>query len=147
MKMTRPPTSTKEALTQLRQGCPELSGVLENIGATENGGVGLYTVFGDVLLPLIANVLTGGADQRFDRGYPRALDNGIAFRQELVGRLYGVLEEWAVSPDRDIRDVVYIELLESGYTVHEANIPDLDVDDLIKYAGPRVTAMRITGPR
>jgi hypothetical protein len=147
MRMTRPPTSIEEAVTQLRQGCPELVGVLDRIGATENGGVGLYTVFGDVLLPLIANVLTEGVDQRFDRGYPNALKSGVDYRRELLGRLYGVFEEWAVSPDRDIRDVVYIELLESGYTVHEANIPDLDVDDLIRYAGPRVTAMRITGPR
>jgi hypothetical protein len=146
MKMTRPPTSIKEALTQLRQGCPELSGVLDGIGATENGEVGLYTIFGDVLLPLISNVLTRGADQLFDRSYPQALDKGAAYRQELVDRLYGVFEEWAVSPDRDIRDVVYIELLENGYTV-DADIPDLDVDDLIKYAGPRVTAMRVTGPR
>ena len=144
--MTRPPTSIEEAVRQLRQGCPELSGVLDGIGATEKGEVGLYTIFGDVLLPLIANVLTGGADQLFDRGYPQSLDKGIAYRRELVGRLYGVFEEWAVSPDRDIRDVVYIELLENGYTV-DANMPDLDVDDLIKYAGPRVTAMRITGPR
>jgi hypothetical protein len=146
MRMTRPPTSSEEAVALLRQDCPELSGVLDGIGATENGGIGLYTIFGDVLLPLIANVLTGGADQLFDRGYPQALDKGIAYRQGLVGRLYGVFEEWAVSPDRDIRDIVYIELLENGYTV-DANIPDLDVDDLIKYAGPRVTAMRITGPR
>jgi hypothetical protein len=146
MNMTRPPTSIEEAVRQLRQGCPELSGVLDGIGATEKGEVGLYTIFGDVLLPLIANVLTGGADQLFDRGYPQSLDKGIAYRRELVGRLYGVFEEWAVSPDRDIRDVVYIELLENGYTV-DANMPDLDVDDLIKYAGPRVTAMRITGPR
>ncbi len=144
--MTRPPTSIEEATSQLRQGCPELSGVLDGIGATENSGIGLYTIFGDVLLPLIANVLTGGADQLFDRSYPQALDRGTAYRQELVNRLYGVFEEWAVSPDRDIRDVVYIELLENGYTV-DANMPDLDVDDLIKYAGPRVTAMRITGPR
>jgi hypothetical protein len=147
MTMTRPPASIKEAITQLRQHCPELSGVLDAIGATENGGVGLYTIFGDVLLPLIANVLTGGTDQRFDRGFPKALDEDVAHRQELVSRLYGVFEEWAVSPDREIRDVVYIELLESGYTVHETNIPDLDVDDLIRFAGPRVTAMRITGPR
>ena len=144
--MTRPPTSIKEAMTQLRRGCPELCGVLDGIGATENGGVGLYTIFGDVLMPLIANVLTGGADQLFDRGYPQALDKGNAYRQGIVDRLYDVFEEWAVSPDRDIRDVVYIELLENGYTV-DADIPDLDVDDLIKYAGPRVTAMRVTGPR
>ena len=144
--MTKPPTSLEEAVTQLRKGCPELSGVLDGIGATENGGVGLYTIFGDVLLPLIANVLTGGADQLFDRGYPQALDKEIAYRQELVCRLYGVFEEWAVSPDRDIRDVVYVKLLENGYAV-DANIPDLDVDDLLKYAGPRVRAMRITGPR
>jgi len=98
-------------------------------------------------LPLIANVLTGGADQLFDRGYPEALDKGVAYRQELVSRLYGVFEEWAVSPDRDIRDVVYIELLESGYTVLDANSPDLDVDDLMRHAGPRLTAMRIAGPR
>jgi hypothetical protein len=146
MNMTRPPTSIEEAVRQLRQGCPELSGVLDGIGATEKGEIGLYTIFGDVLLPLIANVLTGGADQLFDRGYPESLDKGIAYRQELLGRLYGVFEEWAVSPDRDIRDVVYIELLENGYAV-DGNVPDLDVDDLIKYAGPRVTAMRITGPR
>jgi hypothetical protein len=145
--MTRPPASIEEAVALLREACPELSGVLDGIGATENGGVGLYTIFGDVLLPLIANVLTRGEDQRFDLGYPNALDEGVAYRRELVGRLYDVFEEWAVSPDRDIRDVVYIELLESGYTVREKNIPDLDVDDLIKYAGPRVTAMRITGPR
>jgi hypothetical protein len=131
---------------QLRHACPELSGVLDAIGATENGAVGLYTIFGDVLLPLIANVLTGGADQLFDRGYPKALDEELAYRQELLGRLYGVFEDWAVSPDRDIRDVVYIELLENGYAV-DANIPDLDVEDLIRPAGPRVTAMRITGPR
>jgi len=117
------------------------------MGTIETGGVGLYTVFGDVLLPLIANVLTGGVDQRFDRSYSHALDEGIAYRQELLGRLYDVFEQWAVSPDRDIRDVVYIELLENGYTVHEANIPDLSVDDLVRYAGPRVTAMRVTGPR
>jgi hypothetical protein len=147
MKMTRPPTSTEEAVRQLRQGCPELSGVLDAIGATENGEIGLYTIFSDVLLPLIANVLTGGADQLFDRSYSQSLDKGISYRQELVGRLYGVFEEWAVSPDRDIRDVVYIELLENGYTVRDTNIPDLDVDDLIRYAGPRVAAMRITGPR
>jgi hypothetical protein len=147
MRMTRPPASIEEALTQLRQGCPELSGVLDDIGATENGEVGLYTVFGDVLLPLIANVLTGGADQRFDRRHTRALDEGVAYRRELVGRLYDVFEAWAVSPDREIRDVVYIELLENGYTVLDANSPDLDVDDLVKYAGPRVTAMRVTGPR
>jgi hypothetical protein len=145
--MTRPPTSVEEALTQLRQACPELSGVLDSMGATEIGGVSLYTVFGDVLLPLIANVLTGGVDQRFDRSYPRALDEGVAYRQELLGRIYDVFEQWAISPDRDLRDVVYIELLENGYTVHEADIPDLDVDDLVKYAGPRVTAMRVTGPR
>jgi len=143
----RPPTSIEEAVTQLRQACPELSDVLDSIGATENGGVGLYTIFSDVLLPLIANVLTGGADQLFDRGYPEALDKGVAYRQELVSRLYGVFEEWAVSPDRDIRDVVYIELLESGYTVLDANSPDLDVDDLMRHAGPRLTAMRIAGPR
>jgi hypothetical protein len=144
--MTRPPTSSEEAVALLREDCPELSGVLDGIGATETGGVGLYTIFSDVLLPLIANVLTGGVDQLFDRGYPRALDKGIAYRQELVARLYGVIDEWAVSPDRDIRDVVYIELLQNGYSV-DASIPDLNVDDLIKYAGPRVTAMRITGPR
>jgi hypothetical protein len=145
--MTRPPTSIKEAVKQLRLGCAELSGALDSIGATDNGGVGLYTIFGDVLLPLIANVLTAGEDQSFDRRHPNALDKGITYRHELVSRLYGVFEAWAVSPDRDIRDVVYIELLESGYTVREANIPDLDVDDLIRYAGPRVRAMRITGPR
>jgi hypothetical protein len=144
--MTRPPTSIEEAVAQLRQGCPELSAVLDSIGATDTGGVGLYTIFGDALLPLLANVLTGGADQRFDRRHPNALNEDVAYRRELVDRLYGVFEEWAVSPDRDIRDVVYIELLENGYTV-DANIPDLDVDDLIKYAGPRVTAMRVTGPR
>jgi hypothetical protein len=145
--MTRPPTSIEEAVTQLRRSCPELSGVLDSIGATENGEVGLYTIFGDVLLPLIANVLTGGADQRFDRRHPNALNEDVAYRRELMGRLYDIFEEWAVSPDRDIRDVVYIELLESGYTVLDANSPDLDVDDLIKHAGPRVTAMSITGPR
>ena len=145
--MTSPPTSVEEAVAQLRLGCPELAGVLEEIGAAEGGGVGLYTIFCDVLLPLIANVLTGGADQSFDRGYPNALDGGVAFRQELLRRLYDVFEEWAVSPDRDIRDVVYIELLETGYTVHDPNFPDLTVDDLIRYAGPRVTAMRVAGPR
>ena len=54
--MTRPPTSINESVTQLRQACPELSGVLDGIGATENSEVGPYTIFGDVLFPLIANV-------------------------------------------------------------------------------------------
>jgi hypothetical protein len=145
--MNTPPTTVDEAVAQLRRGCPELSEVLDTIGAPGGDGVGLYTVFCDVLLPLIANVLTGGADQSFDRGFPGALDQEVDDRRDLIRRLYDVFEEWAVSPDRDIRDVVYIELLENGYTVLDVNRPDLTVDDLLRYAGPRLKAMRVAGPR
>jgi hypothetical protein len=145
MMITEPPKSPEESLVQLREICPELSGALDRTAAS--GEVGLFTIFSDILLPLIANVLTGGADERFDRRHPGVLPEEATHRQDLVTRLYDVFEEWAISPDRDVRDVVYLELLEAGYRVPESNVADLNVDDLIRFAGPRVRAMRVAGPR
>ena len=53
---------------------------------------------------------------------------------DLVGRLYTVLDLWAATGDRSLREAVYIEMLEARYV-------DLSVEDLLSCAGPKLRAL------
>jgi hypothetical protein len=111
----KPPSSETEAIERLLELCPELSESWLTLSESDPSAVGLYTVFSDIILPLLANVLTGGSDPRFDRTYSGLLLDEPDTRLNLVKRLYSVLDEWAISPNKGIRDTVFIEVLEGGY--------------------------------
>jgi hypothetical protein len=124
----------------------------EQTGAT----VGIYSVFGQIILPFLLYALDGDTESVvFDIPYlGRAPDVAAAHRstfrdsdqwaamprratarlENLVGRLYAVLDLWAATEDRSLRDAVYIEMLEGGYV-------DLRAEDLLSCAGPKLRAL------
>jgi hypothetical protein len=53
---------------------------------------------------------------------------------DLVKRLYDVLDLWAASPNVSLRHAVYTEMIQDGYV-------DLTVNDLVRPAGPVIRSM------
>lgn len=113
--------------------------------------VGIYHVFGDIILPFLLYALDGQSRSHPDSAlqpdtrdtehrrfsfraqsqWRQIPDRGSSGLLDLITRLYEVLDLWSASPDRDVRDAVFIELIEAGYS-------DLTVQDLLRHAGPRL---------
>ena len=156
------PTSGKEAVAQLIRLCPELLPAYEQLSAemgwNEGEPVGIYNVFGEVILPFLLYALDGHADNsrssdpawhisgkkhrkstfRANAVWKDIPDRGTTDLSDLVGNLYYVIDSWALSPDDTLRNAVFIEMIEAGYV-------DLTYEDLILNAGPALRAMAERG--
>jgi hypothetical protein len=156
--MGHPPSTATEAVELLVGRCPELEAawreLCEQMETDTGDGVGIFTVFSDIILPLLLYAIDGqsvdedwvarGAEHRshfVERAdwmdVPR---RGTAELGALVHRIYEVLDLWAASQDINLRDAVYIEMVETGYV-------DLTVDDLLRSAGPALRGLAATHPR
>jgi hypothetical protein len=157
--MTSVPRSVDEAVEALLRSCPEFGPAWRDLREfTEQDtaeDVGIYNVFCHILLPFLLYALDGTARFSGSAGpdwHVSGAGHRARFRDErqwceipargddklddLVVRLYEVLELWAVSPESRLRQAVYIEMVEAGYV-------DLTVEDLIRPAGPALRAMAV----
>ena len=112
--------------------CPELDGdwVDDTVRDPERSYGAVYAAFWHAILPTIAELL-GSIDpsQTARSGARPAAD-------DLLRRLYSVIERAAISPDDGLRTAVFIELGEGGYR-------GLSRADLRRYAGPQT--LRLIG--
>ena len=154
-----PPSDATEAVVLLLKLCPEFepawSDLCELMGEQTGESVGIYNVFGHLVLPFLLYALDGDSGSDFDIPYlgpaPKvAARHRSTFRDEdqwaetpprgtpqldnLVDRLYAVLDLWAATGDRSLRDAVYIEVIEAGYV-------DLSIEDLLSRGGPNIRAL------
>jgi hypothetical protein len=154
-----PPSDATEAVDLLLRLCPELGpawfDLCELMGERTGESVGIYNVFGLIVLPVLLYALDGDGQSNFDIPYlGRAPDVAARHRstfrdqgvwaamplrgtpqlEDFVGRLYVVLDLWAATEDRSLRDAVYIEMVEAGYV-------DLSVEDLLSHAGTNLRAL------
>jgi hypothetical protein len=67
------------------------------------GEVGIYNVFGQIVLPALQALLTAkpSTDQ-----FEKIIGASESDRSELVGRLYEVLDRWAAATAQEIREAV-----------------------------------------
>jgi hypothetical protein len=144
---------SKVAVEDLLSTCPEFrcswdanAWLIED----DEGGVGLYGVFGHIVLPFLSYALSAvrrsasspsesgcNTEERFRQNpeWSDIPDSTSPKFEDLLRRLYEVLERWASSPNKHIREAVYIELIESGYDT-------LSVDDLTSRAGPILRSLK-----
>src|SRR5688572_26662011 len=90
-----------------------------------------------MVLPAVAYLLKSPAHSDMpDRDPDFALlpRPGTAEGDDLLRRIYAVMDAWAASPKATLEDAVYIEFVESGYA-------QLTVDDLMRFAGPVMRQM------
>ena len=157
-----PPSDNNEAVAQLKHLCPELLPAYEQLSAemgwNEGERIGIYNVFGEVILPFLLYALDGHADNSRSSGpewhisgkkhrkstfraqevWKDIPDRETAHLNDLVENLYYVIDTWALSPDETLRNAVFIEMIEAGYV-------DLTCEDLILHAGPALRAMAERG--
>jgi hypothetical protein len=121
-----------EAVALLIERCPELEPTWVHLRAEMGGEVGIYNVFGGVVLPALSALLTTTAvTDRFKDVVPaRAIE-----RSDLIGRLYEVLDGWAVSRSAAIQEAVVVELTVGGYG------GVLTVPEMLAHAGPDLRAL------
>ncbi|HET9059758.1 MAG TPA: hypothetical protein VFN61_07540 [Acidimicrobiales bacterium] len=155
----RPPANATDAVDLLLRICPEFgpawSSLRELMGEEPAISVGIYNVFGQIVLPFLLYALDGDTGSDFHIPYLGcAADVGDAHRrafrdeaqwaampargtrqlEDLVGRLYAVLDLWAATDDRSLRDALYVEMAETGYV-------DLSSEVLLGYAGNNLRAL------
>jgi hypothetical protein len=154
-----PPANATEAVEVLLRICPEFgpawSELCELMGEQSGSLVGIYNVFGHMVLPFLLYALDADTGSGFDIPYLGcARDVGGAHRsafvhegqwahmpargtgqlEDLVGRLYAVLDLWAATDDRMLRDALYVEMVETGYV-------DLSPQGLLRRAGQNLRAL------
>lgn len=135
------PATYEQALDGLLAACPELGrtwlALADWMDEHDASGVGIYNIIGQLVLPSIVYLL-GDQDYadlpRRDNDYSELPKPGTPAAEEFLRRLYGAIDEWAGSPNAEIHNAVYIEFVESGYS-------NLSVEDLLRYAGPRLRQM------
>lgn len=147
------PDETSTAVDALLTKCPEFLPAWQDLQGWMGDDTGIYSVFAQIVLPFLFYAIDGDIqldhDNELDRYLPgnqhrlkfRNKDHWSAIPprgsdelKELVDRLYEVIDLWAASPNADLRDAVYIEIIESGYG-------DLTADDLMRLAGPNVRSL------
>jgi hypothetical protein len=158
-----PPESYSEAVDQLTNLCPELLPAYRELslemGWEEEGEeIGIHLVFGDVILPFLLYALDGDADNsnsndpewhisgakhrestfRAQAAWKDIPDRDTSGLDDLVRRLYEIMDLWALSSNDHLRNAVFIEILEAGYV-------DLTCDDLLLNAQPAVRMMADRG--
>jgi hypothetical protein len=159
------PADYDEAVDALLARCPELASpwrdLCRDMKQDTAEGVGIYVVFGQIILPFLLYALEGHGKQRDfvtignrQVAMPRADDHRSHFRDQpqwadipargderlddLIHRLYEVLDLWAASPDVNLRHAVFIEMVEAGHS-------DLRVEDLVRNGGPALKVIAERG--
>lgn len=123
----------QEAVAVLLAACSELEPVwveTASIFGPDPNEVGIYGLFGHIVLPVLQALLTGQPSAELDPFLP----SGAVERAAFTTRLYVVLDRWALSEDATIRHAVYLELTEGYGGLH--GDPALTGDDLLAQAGP-----------
>jgi len=151
------PQDANEAVEALLQACPELvpawDDLCESMEENTAETVGIYLVFGQMILPLVLYALDGHPDPdsingrrwmemaarhratfRHQDHWRNIPFRGDAHLDDLLRRLYETLDLWAASPNVSLRHAVYTEMAQDGYV-------DLTVNDLVRYAGPVLRSM------
>jgi hypothetical protein len=128
------------------------------MGWDDGEPLGIYNVFGEVILPFLLYALDGHADNsgsndpewhisgkkhrnstfRGQAVWKDIPDRGTSDLSDLVPRLYSVIDSWALSQEDSLRNAVFIEMIEAGYV-------DLTCEDLLLNAGPALRAMAERG--
>jgi hypothetical protein len=147
-----PPTNDDEAVALLLDRCSELIPAWEELrglfGDNKDEPIGIYIVLGQVILPFLLRALPGSdawgedAHVRADAQRRSMRDKAVWARmpsdqagvEELLSRLYQVIDLWTASPSVELRHAVWTELVETGYV-------DLTVEDLVSHGGPLLRAM------
>jgi len=157
-----PPSNTNQAVGQLTSVCPEFLPAFQQLSAEmdwdDGEPIGIYNVFGELILPFLLYALDGHADNsrstdpewhisgkkhrnsefRSEMVWRDTPDRGSSDLYDLVERIYAVVESWALSPDDALRNAVFIEMIEAGYV-------DLTCEDLLANGGPALRAMAERG--
>lgn len=160
--MDGPPNDNDQAAAQLTDVCPEFLPAFQQLSAEmdwdDGEPIGIYNVFGQLILPLLLYALDGHADHRrstdpewhisgkkhgksefrAEVAWRDIPDRDSSDLEDLVERLYAVIDSWALSPDDDLRHAVFIEMLEAGYV-------DLTREDLLSHGEPALQAMAQRG--
>ena len=146
----------KRAVEDLLDTCPEFRPAWDANEwlLLDDGGVGLYGVFGQIILPFLSYALPA-SPKSAKSSYGSGNDAEDMFRQnpewrdipdsqspefeDLLRRLYETFEHWADSPNSHIRESVYIELVETGYE-------KLSIEDLTVRGGPLLQSLKERSP-
>ena len=109
-----------------------------DVGIHEDGSIGIYWVFASVIAPFLKYALTPEADapdsvlvKKSWRDIPASDTPEL---EELIDRLYEILELWAASPSQYLRDATFIEVAES-------DMGHLTVDELTRRGGPYLKSL------
>jgi hypothetical protein len=147
-----PPSHADEAVRLLLEQCPELAPVSELLHCLPPNGTdelaGVVALLRKVILPLLLLSLPGSAvrgvfahviangerlSMRDNALWAKVPEDGSEL-EDVLSRLYEVLELWASSPDEEVRYAVWAALATVGYR-------DLTAGDLVSHGGPQLTAM------
>jgi hypothetical protein len=145
----QPPETARQAVDLLLSQCPEFVPAWDDVGwegTGSDGGMGIYGIWTDLLATFfehaIPRTLAPGevksGHRRWFEGNFRKLedwedvpDAGPAL-DNMVERVFEVIDAMAASPNPEIRNAVFIEMIATGFMTRE---------DLLTRAGPMLRAM------
>lgn len=115
----------REFVPALLAACPELDGdwVDDDVRDPEQSYYAVYMAFCHAILPTLAQLLDPS-----DLPHSGPAGVAAATAEDLLPRMYTVIERAALSPDDGLRNAVAIELGDGGYR-------RLSPPDLYRYAG------------
>ena len=134
------------ALGLLLAKCPSLQPVWDEerrIAATSDAeDIGIYVIFGSLILPALSALLSGERQNRFERKFPQVLPESAEDRVDFRDRIYSVLDEWAAFTNATIRDAVYQEIIGEGGYGGNPGMPLVSSEEMMHHAGPNLLGLR-----